>query len=636
METEDADGATAPAVASLPKPTAAAAEAAARAQAEGLAAVAVCGHPALVYNATFRRSEPALDGYPQYVLDLGNGDSLYLFRHEASQRWVFSFATGGFDMEGPATILAPEGPVPLGDHSWRHQGEDVRLTVTALVTAAEVEESIEQSRAEAERVEQVAEQAACNAAREQLADVAGVTVEGMLAAEYTAVYLPAGDHKGWQRFESVGGKHLYRDNSEREWYLHERFDPEGDEDPDAFAAAGDGLLPVGVQQWMCFDDDTDEDDWKGLPLTVSLLATDAEAETAAERLREVRERQLGAEKSAKEEAEQAACNAAKHQLTDVAGVTIEGLPAAEYNAVYLPAGYHQSWQRFESVEGNHIFRYIRDKRWYLLDRFDPETKGPVAFMEAVDGLLPVGEQQWKCVADQQWKDVSVTLMLLAAGAEEVKEAERRVLEREVEWQERQKRLPKQMEIYRKRYIPEDEKERDVAEVEQRAEAAESNPTEAAATATAAADQGNPGVTTSAFACERAAALTISSGQHGEGTGISLAGIDYALERVLASKDKLTEATTTSDLFKAHTLPVTMPEGWTKSWPEVTNAANSWYTHHYIEDATGVERFKANGKDPDPPPGTHSLCAKLAADPETAHFVGTPTHFLSHAHTYCKF
>ena len=78
----------------------------------------------------------------------------------------------------------------------------------------------------------------------------------------------------------------------------------------------------------------------------------------------------------------------------------------------------------------------------------------------------------------------------------------------------------------------------------------------------------------------------------------------------------------------------MPEGWTKSFPEVTNAANRWYTHHYIEDETGQERLKANG-DPDPPPGTYSLCAKLAANPETAHFIGTPTHFLVSTHALCR-
>ena len=132
--------------------------------------------------------------------------------------------------------------------------------------------------------------------------------------------------------------------------------------------------------------------------------------------------------------------------------------------------------------------------------------------------------------------------------------------------------------------------------------------------------------------ERAAALTRASGQHGEGTGISLAGVLHALEHVVADRDQITAETTTSDFFKRHVLPITMPTGYSKSWPEVTDAANSYYTHHYIEDATDEERTKPDGS-PDPPPNTYSLCARMAADPRTAGFIGRPTHFVSHAHTY---
>ena len=132
--------------------------------------------------------------------------------------------------------------------------------------------------------------------------------------------------------------------------------------------------------------------------------------------------------------------------------------------------------------------------------------------------------------------------------------------------------------------------------------------------------------------ERAAALTRESGQHGDGTGISLAGILYALEHILADRDQITAETTTSSLFKAHVLPATMPPGWMQSWPELIDRRNSWYTHHYIDDSTGEERRKPDGS-PDPPPSTYSLCARMKADPSTAHFIGRPTHFVSHAHTY---
>eukprot|EP01046_Picozoa_sp_COSAG06_P004556 COSAG06_NODE_191_length_20709_cov_8.536778_9_plen_374_part_00 len=83
--------------------------------------------------------------------------------------------------------------------------------------------------------------------------------------------------------------------------------------------------------------------------------------------------------------------------------------------------------------------------------------------------------------------------------------------------------------------------------------------------------------------------------------------------------------TTSDLIKAHIQPATVPPGWTVE-PEVTNVENSWYTHHYLNLETGERHTQK------PPPNTFSFCARMAADPATAHFIGKPTHFLSHAHT----
>eukprot|EP01051_Picozoa_sp_SAG22_P016774 SAG22_NODE_2442_length_2566_cov_9.678962_2_plen_310_part_00 len=129
----------------------------------------------------------------------------------------------------------------------------------------------------------------------------------------------------------------------------------------------------------------------------------------------------------------------------------------------------------------------------------------------------------------------------------------------------------------------------------------------------------------------AARLTRAAGQHGKGTGTTFAGIVHvvaALRAVCPEAFDPQRRLTTSDFIKAHIQPVTLPPGWVVE-PEVTNAANSWYTHHYFDTATMTKRIKPGGK-PDPPPGTYSLCAKLAADPATAHFIGTPTHFLSHA------
>ena len=119
-------------------------------------------------------------------------------------------------------------------------------------------------------------------------------------------------------------------------------------------------------------------EWKDLPLTVSLLATDAEVEVAAADL-----------KAAKEAAEAAACTAAKEQLADAAGATVEGMPKAEYNAVYLWIGDHDGCLRFESPEGKHLYRQIERREWQLADRFDSDAEyTQAAEIKTPDGMLP--------------------------------------------------------------------------------------------------------------------------------------------------------------------------------------------------------------------------------------------------------
>eukprot|EP01048_Picozoa_sp_COSAG05_P006296 COSAG05_NODE_403_length_10204_cov_874.669372_6_plen_233_part_00 len=62
-------------------------------------------------------------------------------------------------------------------------------------------------------------------------------------------------------------------------------------------------------------------------------------------------------------------------------------------------------------------------------------------------------------------------------------------------------------------------------------------------------------------------------------------------------------------------------------PELINAEKRWYNHRYVNVADpSITADQA-------PPGTRSFLQKLAADPQTAHFVGVPTVFLSHAWTY---
>ena len=98
-------------------------------------------------------------------------------------------------------ILATAGPVPIGEHAWRHDA-DLVISVTALVSDADIE-----SHAAGVAAEKAAVLAA---AINQLHGIAGVAIEGLPLPEYNSVYLPAGSHEGWPRFEGGEGTHLFR------------------------------------------------------------------------------------------------------------------------------------------------------------------------------------------------------------------------------------------------------------------------------------------------------------------------------------------------------------------------------------------------------------------------------------------
>jgi tetratricopeptide (TPR) repeat protein len=112
---------------------------------------------------------------------------------------------------------------------------------------------------------------------------------------------------------------------------------------------------------------------------------------------------------------------------------------------------------------------------------------------------------------------------------------------------------------------------------------------------------------------------------GPTTGISLDGLQHLIEML---GPQLTAETATSDVCHAFIKPMTTPDGWADE-ATLTDAAKRWYKHTYVHRATGERR-----KQTDPPAGTRSLCVLWsAAGAATAHMVGKPTHFLSHAWTY---
>jgi hypothetical protein len=104
-------------------------------------------------------------------------------------------------------------------------------------------------------------------------------------------------------------------------------------------------------------------------------------------------------------------------------------------------------------------------------------------------------------------------------------------------------------------------------------------------------------------------------------GISAAGLRHFYN----THGHASTGLTTSDLCHSVIKLLTVPAGW-ECLPTLTDAANRWYSHEYRERATGCTQAT-------PPAGTRSMCEVMAADPVTAHFVGKPNSFVSHAWLY---
>lgn len=254
----------------------------------------------------------------------------------------------------------------------------------------------------------------------------GVSVEGVPFPGYDGVYLVVGEHEGWPRYENSMGKHLYRaadvHNKALYWVLGSKFDP-GDVSTIVArlcnGAENQGLIPITSAVlspsfrsggdwppetwWEVVDDkfrlykDSSPrtsssvarrrpvgqwDTWSNSStraLAVVLLATDEDVRDEMERMRL---------KCMEDEQEKVSARgderAAQRQLSEYKAVHVEGMPQA-YNGMYVLAGEHQGWPRFENSVGKHLYRSIDFATWMLRDTFDPAgpdhftTTDPLAF-----------------------------------------------------------------------------------------------------------------------------------------------------------------------------------------------------------------------------------------------------------------
>ena len=115
-------------------------------------------------------------------------------------------------------------------------------------------------------------------------------------------------------------------------------------------------------------------------------------------------------------------------------------------------------------------------------------------------------------------------------------------------------------------------------------------------------------------------------------GIAVEALEALLEEVGADA-------TTSDVCHAVVKPATTPAGWWTSRRSSTRrgagtpTATAAPTRRAPPPTRRPRRSTSAPPASTPPPGTRSYCALLRARPATAHLVGAPTLFLSHAWLY---
>jgi hypothetical protein len=60
-------------------------------------------------------------------------------------------------------------------------------------------------------------------------------------------------------------------------------------------------------------------------------------------------------------------------------------PQSELNDVYLAAGEHEGWPRFESGQGMYLYYRTGSKRWFINVKFTPHQDGCQACIDAHAG-----------------------------------------------------------------------------------------------------------------------------------------------------------------------------------------------------------------------------------------------------------
>ena len=96
-------------------------------------------------------------------------------------------------------------------------------------------------------------------------------------------------------------------------------------------------------------------------------------------------------------------------LRQAKAVSIEGHPNPIYNGVYTHDSTHEGWPVLKNANGRYCYRRVPADKWYLNNKFTPESAMAVAAVVAKAGPLPVGAHTWQ-VAPSGSRVLTLTMM----------------------------------------------------------------------------------------------------------------------------------------------------------------------------------------------------------------------------------
>ena len=239
------------------------------------------------------------------------------------------------------------------------------------------------------------------AAWDQATTAAAFQITGNLHAPYDGLYKLVAEHDSFPYFQSQNGRHLFRHVPTGKWYLRQKFEPDSASRLSEIAAP-DGPVPVGSQSWTTWNGKAD--------VEVALVVTAVSRE------------ELAAEEDAKRAAAAVVTQAARDQASTVAAFRITGNLHAPYDGLYklaadLESNLNDGFPHYVTGSGKHLFRHVPTGKWFMKQKFEPDSASRLSEIAAPDGPVPVGSQSWTTWNGKA--DVQVVLVVISMIEEEL-------------------------------------------------------------------------------------------------------------------------------------------------------------------------------------------------------------------------